>query len=109
MTAADDRKVIMTVLVDLNSVDSIKAEAARWKETEKMFEQQIPEKVDNLHALLRKGDTTGGIDTHELNQAIIEIAHLYQDYGVAFSTARSLEMFGIWREQWDEPEMSQQS
>jgi hypothetical protein len=105
MTTADDRKDLMTVFVDLNSLESIKAESARWAATQKMFEQQIPEKVDKLHAILRGGATTGAINTHELNQAVIELCYLYQDYGVAFSTAKSLEMFGIWREEADEPEM----
>jgi hypothetical protein len=104
MTAADDRKVLMTVLVDLNSLDSVKAESARWSKTERMFEKQIPATVDKFHAILRDGVTSGGINTQQLNDAVIELCYLYQDYGVAFATAKSLDTFATWLEVTDEQE-----
>jgi hypothetical protein len=104
MNDDDDRKDLMSVVVDLDSTESVKVEAARWKKTEIHFENLIPNHVDKLHSILLKGATSGAIDTHELNQVIFEMAHVYRDYGVAFATAKSLEMFGIWRESADEPE-----
>jgi hypothetical protein len=94
MTAEDDRKVMMSVLVNFNSQESITAETERWKYLEGAFMDHIGIEVERLSIMLSDADKSGGLDTQKLHKLVWDIAMAYQDYGVAFATAGSLKVFG---------------
>lgn len=102
MTAADDRKVLMSVLVDFSSQDSINAEVQRWENNELEFFDSLQAHVDRLSEMLYESEKSGGLDLHKLNALIKEIAEAYQDYGVAFATRGSLKAFGEYLSQFDQ-------
>jgi hypothetical protein len=104
MTAEDDRKVLMTVLVDFNSQESINSEVIRWGKNEGDFLDAAYAKVDILAELLANAGKNGGIDLQQINNMMREIAFAFQDYGVAFATRSSLETFGIYLAQQPEKE-----
>jgi hypothetical protein len=105
VSAADDRKVLMTIVVDFNSQESINSEVARWTKIEADFMDNIKEKVQRLGVMLHNANKSAGLRTDMLHKLVHEIAMAYQDYGVAYSTRLSLEMFGIYLAQ--EPEKEQ--
>jgi hypothetical protein len=96
MSAADDRKAMMTVVVDLNSQESINHEVERWAKNEADIQDDIKEKVQRLSVMLHNANKSQGLRTDMLNKLVFEIAMAYQDYGVAYATRLSLQMFGTY-------------
>ena len=96
MTAEDDRKDLFTIVIDFNSPESIDSEIARWRKNEADFMDNIKEKVQRLGVMLHNANKTAGLRTDMLQKLVHEIAMAYQDYGVAYSTRLSLEMFGTY-------------
>lgn len=94
MTAEDDRKVMMSVLVDFNSQESITAETERWTHLEGAFMDHIGIEVERLSMMLSDADKSGALNTQHLHKLVWDIAMAYQDYGVAFATLGSLKAFG---------------
>jgi hypothetical protein len=106
MTADDDRKVMMSVVVDFNSQESIKSEIARWTKLEGDFLDLAYGKVDVLAKLLSEASKAGNLDLHGLNNLMRETAFAFQDYGVAFATRGSLAAFGEYLSGFDQGEQS---
>ena len=99
--STDDRKAMMTVVVDLNSVESIRFESERWAKLESNFMDLIHKNVESLSVLLHNADKSGGLQTDKLHKLIWEIAMAYQDYGVAFATSQTLKTFGEYQAQFE--------
>ena len=90
----DDRKTMMTVVVDFNSQESINHEINRWENLDLDFSALIQKNVERLSVMLHNADKSGGLQTDKLHRLIWEIAMAYQDYGVAYSTTQNLKAFG---------------
>jgi hypothetical protein len=93
MTAEDDRKVMMTVLVDFQSQETVTTEKMRWAKLESEFLDHIGIEVERLSILLSDADKSGALDTQKLHKLVWDIAMAYQDYGVAFSTTSFLKAY----------------
>ena len=93
MSAADDRKVMMSVLVDFRSQETVTSEKMRWAKLEMEFSDHIRVEVERLSILLSDADKSGSLDTKKLHKLIWDIAMAYQDYGVAFSTVSFLKAY----------------
>lgn len=93
MTAEDDRKVMMSVIVDFQLQETVTAEKMRWAKLESEFDDHIRIEVERLSIFLSDADKSGSLDTKELHKLIWDIAMSYQDYGVAFSTVSFLKAY----------------
>jgi hypothetical protein len=106
MTADDDRKVMMSVLVDFQSQETVTNEKMRWAKLENEFLEHINIEVERLSILLSDADKSGSLDTQKLHKLIWDIAMAYQDYGVAFSTVSFLKAYDEYLEAVKESEES---
>jgi hypothetical protein len=106
MTADDDRKVMMSVLVDFQSQKTVTKEKMRWAKLENEFLDHINIEVERLSILLSEADKSGSLDTQKLHKLIWDIAMAYQDYGVAFSTTSFLKAYDEYRDIVKESEES---
>lgn len=93
MTAEDDRKVMMSVIVNFELQETITAEKMRWAKLESEFEDHIGIEVERLSIMLSDADKSGALDTQKLHKLVWDIAMAYQDYGVAFSTVSFLKAY----------------
>ena len=93
MSAEDDRKVMMSVIVNFQSQETVTAEKMRWAKLESEFDDHIRIEVERLSILLSEADKSGSLNTQELHKLVWDIAMAYQDYGVAFSTVSFLKAY----------------
>ena len=106
MTADDDRKVMMSILVDFQSQETVTNEKMRWAKLENEFLEHINIEVERLSILLSDADKSGSLDTQKLHKLIWDIAMAYQDYGVAYSTVSFLKAYDEYLEALEESEGS---
>tara|TARA_R110000868_G_scaffold284467_2_gene544932 strand:- start:285 stop:605 length:321 start_codon:yes stop_codon:yes gene_type:complete len=104
MTAEDDRKVMMTVLVNFQSQETVTAEKMRWAKLESEFDNHIRIEVERLSIFLSDADKSGSLNTQDLHKLVWDIAMAYQDYGVAFSTTSFLKAYDEYLGQLNETE-----